>query len=88
MSGFCAVDNIDGDITSSIITSGLPLDTSEPGIRVVRYDVSDSAGNEAAQKKRFVKVVENPSNCASPDLEPPVITVLGKIAKKFNQVLY
>lgn len=80
-----AEDDIDGDLTSSIITGGLPLDTSEPGLQIITYDVTDSGGN-SVQKKRFIQVVEDADNCAGIDNVPPVIDVIGKQLKQFNVV--
>ena len=44
--GATAVDNIDGDITGSIIIDN-PVDTSRAGIYTVTYRVADYAGNTA-----------------------------------------
>jgi len=75
--GATATDNIDGDITSNIVVSGLPIDTSvinvspiDPNNKIVAthtvtYDVKDSSNNSADQKTRTVKVV---------DTTKPVIT--------------
>lgn len=79
------MDDVDGDLTSSIVTGGLPLDTSLPGLLIITYDVTDSAGN-SAQKKRFIQVVEDAENCAGIDTEPPLIDVTGKQLKEFNVV--
>ena len=66
--GATAQDNIDGDLTSSIVTGGLPINTSELGAHTVTYDVTDSNGNAAIQVTRTVNVV---------DTTPPVITLSG-----------
>jgi hypothetical protein len=55
-SGATASDNLDGDLTSSIITVN-PVNTSVLGTYTVTYNVSDSAGNAATQVTRTVKVI-------------------------------
>jgi hypothetical protein len=50
-----AVDNIDGDITTSIVVSN-PVNTALVGNYTVRYDVVDLAGNRASQITRSVTV--------------------------------
>ncbi|MBI2590733.1 MAG: DUF5011 domain-containing protein, partial [Candidatus Blackburnbacteria bacterium] len=67
--GATALDNVDGDITGSIITTGLPVITSTVGTFTVTYNVADSAGNAAILAKRTVNVVA--------DTTAPVITMLG-----------
>lgn len=54
--GATAFDNADGDITSMIVTGGLPIDTSIIGTQTITYDVTDTSGNAAKTKKRFVEV--------------------------------
>ncbi len=56
--GATASDNIDGDITAAIISTG-DINTSLPGTYTVTYDVSDSAGNAAATVTRTVNVVNS-----------------------------
>jgi hypothetical protein len=67
--GATASDVVDGDVTSLILTVGLPVDTSTVGSYTVTYDVSDAAGNPATQVSRTVDVVL--------DGVPPVITLVG-----------
>jgi len=54
--GATADDNYDGNLTSAIVVSGLPVDTSKEGIVTVRYNVQDSNGNCAVEKTRTVEV--------------------------------
>ena len=63
--GATATDVEDGDITSSIVVIGLPVDTNIPGSHTVTYQVTDSSGN-SAQAVRTVKVIG--------DIIPPVVT--------------
>jgi len=56
--GAIAHDNIDGDITHRIVTSGDIVDTSAVGIYVTKYNVEDSSGNKAIEKQRTVTVNE------------------------------
>lgn len=67
--GATATDNKDGDLSGSIATGGLPINTSAPATFTVTYDVDDAAGNSATQVVRTVTVV--------PDSTPPVITLVG-----------
>ena len=55
--GATATDNIDGDLTSSIITSGT-VDTSSTGSYTISYSISDATGNSASVT-RTVVVVED-----------------------------
>lgn len=57
--GATALDDVDGDITGDIVTSGLGnIDVSSPGIYTVWFEVSDSAGN-FSKKKRNVQVLSS-----------------------------
>ena len=58
--GATATDNVDGDLTASIVATST-VNTAQKGTYEVRYDVSDAAGNPAAQVVRTVQVVEAPS---------------------------
>jgi hypothetical protein len=53
--GATAVDNIDGDISASIVVNN-PVNTAVTGSYTVTYNVSDSAGNDAVQVTRTVNV--------------------------------
>ncbi len=65
--GATATDIIDGDISASIVTVN-NVNTAMGGTYTVTYNVSDAAGNAAAQVTRVVIVQ---------DQSPPVITMLG-----------
>jgi hypothetical protein len=65
--GYTASDNYDGDITDSVAVTG-SVDHTALGSYVLKYNVSDSSGNPAAEKARIVNIV---------DTTPPVITLLG-----------
>ena len=54
--GATASDNIDGNITGSIVTVN-PVDTSTIGTYTVTYNVSDSSSNAAIQVSRTVDVL-------------------------------
>ncbi len=62
--GVMAADDKDGDITARIVKSGV-VDSAHLGAYALSYDVSDSAGNQAARVTRTVQVV---------DITKPVIT--------------
>ncbi len=69
--GATAFDDIDGDITASVLIGGLPINTSIVGSsHIVTYDVADSAGNAATQVTRTVNVVDTipPIIIAPPDV--------------------
>lgn len=55
--GATATDNVDGDITSAIVTVST-VDTTTAGDYTVTYDVSDAAGNSAVTVVRNVIVSE------------------------------
>lgn len=67
--GATALDNVDGDISATIATTGLPINTAIPGAYTITYNVSDAAGNPAIQITRTVNVV---------DVTTPIITLLGE----------
>lgn len=66
--GATANDSVDGDLTSSIAVTN-PVNTAAAGVYTVRYNVSDLAGNAAAEVTRRVQVTA--------DTSPPVITLIG-----------
>ncbi len=69
--GATATDNVDGNLTSSIVTGGDTVNTAVAGTYVVTYNVSDAAGNAATQVTRTVNVA------TPPDTTAPVITLTG-----------
>ena len=64
--GATATDEVDGDLTSSITTSG-SVDTSTAGTYIISYNVSDAAGNAATQVERTIIV----SVVSSADFDGP-----------------
>ena len=65
--GATATDNLDGDITNSIVVVN-SVNTTKLGTYTVTYNVADSNGNAAVEVTRTVNVV---------DTTKPVITVIG-----------
>ncbi|MBI5398452.1 DUF5011 domain-containing protein, partial [Candidatus Woesearchaeota archaeon] len=65
--GATAVDNIDGNRTSNIVTVN-SVNVNALGTYTITYNVSDTSGNAATQVTRTVNVV---------DTVAPVITILG-----------
>ncbi len=63
--GYSAIDNVDGNITSSVVVSG-EVNFTALTTYFLNYDVSDVAGNAAQTITRIVNVV---------DTTPPVIAV-------------
>ncbi len=55
--GVTASDNIDGNISGNIVTTG-SVNTNAVGSYTLTYNVSDSSGNVAATKTRTVNVVD------------------------------
>ena len=72
--GATATDNIDGNLTSSIVTSG-SVNTAAVGTFTINYNVSDAAGNAATQVSRTVNVSDNTA---------PVITLNGAATVNLN----
>ena len=66
--GSTALDNYDGDLTSSIVTV-ITVDTAVVGVYTVTYNVTDSNGNVAVEVTRTVNIV---------DTTVPVITLTGE----------
>ena len=74
--GATATDNVDGNLTSSIVVGGDTVNTSVVGSYQVTYNVSDAAGNAATEVIRTVNV--------NPDITPPVITLIGASTINLN----
>lgn len=60
--GATATDNVDGDLTSSIVVTG-SVNTNAQGTYTLNYNVSDAAGNAATQVSRTVNVNEVSTGC-------------------------
>ena len=73
--GATASDNIDGDLTASIIIDATAVDSAIPGNYTVTYDVTDAAGNAADTVSRTVTVSNLPTE--------PVLSASAEI-KKIN----
>ena len=76
--GATATDNVDGNLTTSIVVAGDIVDVNTAGTYVVRYDVTDAAGNSATQITRTVTVS---------DTTIPVITLIGNATVSQGQGL-
>ena len=74
--GATASDDVDGDLTASIVVVN-PVDTAVLGTYTVTYNVSDAAGNAATEVTRTVNVVEVPGPCDSAIALTPGITQSG-----------
>lgn len=64
--GYSAIDDVDGDITASVIIEGT-VNTNQLGEQTLRYRITDSSGNETAALRTF---------CVK-DLTAPTITLSG-----------
>ena len=62
--GATATDNVDGDITTSIVVSGDTVDVNTAGTYTITYNVSDAAGNPATEVTRTVTVAA-PGACTA-----------------------
>jgi len=74
--GATATDNVDGDLTSSIVIGGDTVDTNTASTYLVTYNVSDAAGNAATEVTRTVIV--------APDTTAPIITLNGSSTVNLN----
>ncbi|MGV6808778.1 MAG: immunoglobulin-like domain-containing protein [bacterium] len=72
--GATANDNRDGDVSNQIMVTG-SVDTNTVGDYTLRYNVSDAAGNAAAEITRHITVAEDTPPLV--DTTAPVITLLG-----------
>ena len=54
--GANATDDVDGDVSASIIIGGDTVDTNTAGTYTVTYNVSDEKGNKAVEVKRTVNI--------------------------------
>ena len=59
--GATALDNVDGDISASVVIDASGVDTTTLGSYWVTYDVADSSGNLALRVVRTVEVVDTSS---------------------------
>lgn len=66
--GAIATDNVDGDITKKIKITG-EVDTKKVGEYIIKYTISDKAGNKAVKERKVI--VEQKKE--EPKEEPPVI---------------
>ena len=57
--GATATDDVDGDITSNIVVAGDTVDVNTAGTYIITYNVSDAAGNAAAEVTRTVIVASD-----------------------------
>jgi PKD repeat protein len=64
--GYKATSFLYGDITKNVVITN-PLNNVVPGIYIVKYDVTDSAGNKAVTQVRLIQVTK--------DATPPALIV-------------
>ena len=74
--GATASDDVDGNVSGSIAISGDSVNAAISGTYIIRYDVSDVAGNAAAQITRTVVVS---------DTTIPVIALIGTTPTNHQQ---
>jgi hypothetical protein len=68
--GATARDNVDGNVTSSIQTTGAD-NVNQPGVHTITFNVKDKSGNIAVPVVRTVTVLDD---------VPPVITLNGSLS--------
>lgn len=68
MEGVSALDPEDGDLTASVLMSGVTFPLVTPGVYTILYDVVDLEGTPAGQKQRVVTIA---------DTLAPVMTLNG-----------
>ena len=66
--GATATDDVDGDITANIVVAGDAVDVNTAGTYTITYNVSDAAGNAAAEVTRTV-IVTDPNACTAETAE-------------------
>jgi hypothetical protein len=81
--GATAIDNIDGDITSSIITVN-PVDVTVPGTYTITYNVTDATLNVATEVTRTVRVEISSSTGSSGYLSGSYL--LGYLPKAISTI--
>jgi len=78
--GASATDNVDGDISSSIVIDSSAVDTSTVGTYMVIYNVVDAAGNSATTVNRTVNVVSATKNTANTESRTTEVVSLSGAA--------
>ena len=73
--GATATDTIDGDLSADIVTTGANFNVNTVGTYTVRYNVADSAGNNAVEVTRTVNVT---------DQAAPTITLINGATFRIN----
>ena len=76
--GATATDDVDGDITANILVGGDIVDVNSAAQYIITYNVSDAAGNAAAEVTRTVNVND------PVDTTPPVISLIGDAVVELN----
>lgn len=61
--GYSVMDNVDGDLTASVVVTGDDFSTSEVGTHTITYTVQDSDGNESvAERTVYVVAADDIDN--------------------------
>jgi len=80
--GATATDNVDGDLTTSIVTVN-PVNINTTGIYTITYNVSDAEGNAATEVTRTVRVmIFSTTNLSSGFLPKSSISLNGILSSK------
>jgi len=81
--GYDATDPEEGDLTTRVEVSG-SINVYEQGTYFKRYNVADSAGNNATEVIRTIKVKAENKPKLGDDI-PPIITLIGEASITINQ---
>ena len=74
--GYTAIDNVDGDITNKVVTTGT-VNVNVPGTYTLTYTSTDAAGNTSSAT-RTIRVI-------FVDTTPPTLTLRGSQTMQMNQ---
>jgi len=72
-----ATDDIDGDISGSVVVGGDVVDVNAVGTYTITYDVTDSSGNSATQRTHIVTVTAVPNNAPTCENFTVVVGIAG-----------
>ena len=67
--GYSAEDNVDGDMSANVVVGGETVDTTTLGTYTVTYNLTDSAGNDAAQLTREINIIIDPDSDSAIDTD-------------------
>lgn len=82
--GVTVLDDIDQTLSAnSVVVGGWDMSTESLGKFTITYDVSDTSGNAAVTKSRFVRVIADGCSQSGADVQSPVIESASGTALDF-----